>query len=173
MVKWWPQHFRSQRIYDLGCRDGAMTWCMSQVADHVWCWDIGSRSQLSVDALKQPNIQWIRPHHLPAVDTVYLGNVLAGTALIQDPTVWLTNIVTWIDAPIWIFREVMHGWEGAKPNSLAFGEAWPEQYRLHGWHESERVIQECTALELLEKREVQLKDNLGDTDQRFFLCKKL
>lgn len=175
LVKWWPESFIKSTIFDLGCKDGEMSWLMSHVAKHVWCWDIGSRCQEVIESYNRPNLAWCSPHHVPEVDTVYLGGVLQNVAILEDPAAFLDRMVPWIAADTWIFREQLLPYPRVStPTSLYYGEAWPEEYHKSGWQETQQAIDGCAHLSIQIVHEITLPDNLSEaTPQRFIKCKKL
>ena len=163
LLKWWDKDFK-QTIYEFGCKRAEMAWLMAQVADHVYCWDIASAWKKYYDSYNCSNMTWVKPHHVPPVDTVYLGGVLHTVTMYHDCSVWIDNIVNWIDSPVWVFREVLDEWQDPK---------WPYSFEFPGWAKTQQALDRCTTLRITDVKTVSLPDHLSDSSpQRFFRCER-
>jgi len=163
LLKWWNRDFK-QTIYEFGCKRAEMAWLMAQVADHVYCWDVASAWKKYYDSYNCNNMTWVKPHHVPPVDTVYLGGVLHTVTMYHDCSVWIDNIVNWIDSSVWVFREVLDEWQDPK---------WPYSFESPGWAKTQQALDRCTTLRITDVKTVSLPDHLSDSSpQRFFRCER-
>lgn len=163
LLKWWNSDFKGI-IYDLGCKRSEMTWLLSQVADHVYCWDVISSWKSYSDSFKSDKITWVKPHHVPTVDTAYLAGVLHTVTMYHDCAAWIDKMVNWVDSPVWIFREVLDDWQDPH---------WPYSLESPGWAKTQEALDRCTTLRITDVKTVSLPDHLSDASpQRFFRCER-
>jgi len=152
-------------IYEFGCKQGEMAWFMAQQAECVYCWDIHEEYKSFCDILPRKKPIWVKPHHVPLVDTVYLGGVLLWVAIDHDVSAWIDAHVNHIQAPVWIFRENLEAWVDDRV---------PYSYTSPGWAKTQECVEQGSTLRITDIKEASTLNVDGRIDvNRFIRCERI